>query len=223
MVDRLLSASAGEGVEVKSAHHPALDGLRGLAIAAVAAFHLWPEHVRGGWLGVSLFFTLSGFLVVGLLDAEVSSTGRVKLGRFLERRVRRLMPAAVVTIATVFIATVIVDDQPVRDIGYDALAAVLNVFNWRTASDPVGYGAIFADEPSALDHFWSLAIEEQFYLVVPALIAWWRRPTAVVAMMTAFGLAGVVLWWGSADAYVATPVRALEIAAGGALALMLAR
>ena len=202
---------------------PGLDGLRGLAVAWVLAFHLWPDVVRGGWLGVGLFFTLSGYLIAGLLDAEVTSTGRLRLGRFMARRVRRLLPAALVTISGALALTAIVDDQPLRTIGIDALTAALNVFNWHASLDAVGYAGIFEAAPEPLAHFWSLAIEEQFYLVFPAAVALTRRPGRVVCAMAAIGLVGVWLWWGSTDAYVATPVRALEIAAGAGLAVAQAR
>ena len=212
-------ASSGAGAR----RHLGLDGLRGLAVAWVVLFHLWPDVVPGGWLGVGLFFTLSGYLVVGLIDAEVSATGRLRLGRFMARRVRRLMPAALLTIASVLALTAALDDQALREVGFDALTAVLNVFNWRTALDTAGYAAIFEARPEPLAHFWSLAIEEQFYLLFPAAAALTRRTALVVWAMVIAGLVGVVLWWGSADAYVATPVRALEIAAGAGLALAVAR
>ena len=202
---------------------PGLDGLRGLAVVWVLAFHLWPDAVRGGWLGVGLFFTLSGYLIAGLIDAEVTATGRLRLGRFMARRARRLLPAALVTIAATLVLTAVLDDQPLRIIGIDALTATLNVFNWHASLDEVGYAGIFADTPEPLAHFWSLAIEEQFYLVFPAAVALIRRPGRVVAAMAVLGLGGVWLWWGSTDAYVATPVRALEIAAGAGLALAQAR
>ena len=209
--------------------HPGLDGLRGVAVALIVAFHLWPATVRGGWLGVGLFFTLSGYLIFGLIHAELASTGRFRLGRFMARRVRRLMPAALVTVVATLALTAVLDDQAIRAVGFDAVnphAAVLNVFNWRTASDPGGYAAIFSlsDLPGApLDHFWSLAIEEQFYLIVPAALALTRRPVVVLGSMAAIGVGGVALWWGSVDAYVATPVRGLEIAAGAALAVAATR
>ena len=217
------SASASSAPPRSDRRLPGLDGLRGLAVAWVLAFHLWPDVVRGGWLGVGLFFTLSGYLIAGLIDAEVTSTGRLRLGRFMARRVRRLLPAALVTIAATLALTALLDDQPLRTIGIDALTAALNVFNWHASLDEAGYAGIFEAAPAPLEHFWSLAIEEQFYLVFPAAVALIRRPGRVVAAMAIIGLAGVWLWWGSTDAYVATPVRALEIAAGAGLAVAQAR
>ena len=208
---------------VSGVRYPGLDGLRGVAVALVVSFHLWPDVVRGGWLGVSLFFTLSGYLIIGLIDNEVSSTGRLRLGRFMARRVRRLMPAALVTISATVALTALLSEQALQDVGVDALMAVLNVFNWHAATDPGGYAAIFEVAKTPLEHFWSLAIEEQFYLLVPAAVAWIRRPAPVVVALTALGLGGLILWWGSPDAYLATPVRALEIAAGAGLALLVAR
>jgi peptidoglycan/LPS O-acetylase OafA/YrhL len=218
------SEPAPSGASSRAASRlPGLDGLRGWAVAWVLAFHLWPDVVRGGWLGVGLFFTLSGYLIAGLIDAEVTSTGHLRLGRFMARRVRRLLPAALVTIAATLAWTAILDDQPLRIIGIDALTAALNVFNWHASLDEVGYAGIFDAAPEPLAHFWSLAIEEQFYLVFPAAVALIRKPGRVVGAMAAIGLGGVWLWWGSTDAYVATPVRALEIAAGAGLAVAQAR
>lgn len=218
------ASASGSGVKSgRGSRLPGLDGLRGLAVAWVLAFHLWPDAVRGGWLGVGLFFTLSGYLIAGLLDTEVTATGRLRLGRFMARRVRRLLPAALVTIAATLALTALVDDQPLRTIGIDSLTAALNVFNWHASLDEAGYAGIFEAAPAPLEHFWSLAIEEQFYLVFPAAVALVRRPGRVVAAMAAIGLVGVWLWWGSTDAYVATPVRALEIAAGAGLAVAQAR
>ncbi len=211
--------AADDATAVVGARHQGLDGLRGVAVAWVVAFHLWPGVVRGGWLGVGLFFTLSGYLILGLIDAEVSATGRLRLGRFMARRVRRLMPAALVTISGAVALTALMTEQPLRTVGLDGLAAVLNVFNWRAATDPGGYAAIFEATSSPLEHFWSLAIEEQFYVLVPVAVTLVRRPGPVVTAMVVAGLGGVALWWGSPDAYVATPVRALEIAAGAGLAL----
>lgn len=150
------------------AHEPALDGLRGLAVAAVVAFHL--EHLTGGFLGVDLFFVLSGFLITSLLLVEAGGRGRIGLGRFWSRRARRLLPALfllLVGVAALILRFTPADDRP----GFrgDALSTLAYVANWHALADTAGYWDIFA-QPSPLDHMWSLAIEEQFYLASPLLV-----------------------------------------------------
>ena len=199
-------------------HHRGLDGLRGLAVALVLVFHLWPGLLVGAWLGVGLFFTLSGFLVVGMLDAELARTGGVDLKRFFERRVRRLVPAAVVAVVAALMLAAWVDDQPMRFVAFDALAAAGNVHNWAVAVVDSPHGRV-----DPLGHFWSLSVEAQLYLVVPTLVVLGRRPVAAVAAMVAAGAAGVMLWWGSVDAYVATPVRMAEFSTGALFAVVAAR
>lgn len=199
---------------------PELDGLRGLAVVAVVAYHAWPDAVPGGWLGVSVFFTLSGFLITGILLRDHAPTG-ASLGRFWLTRARRLLPAALVTIVVAVMATAIVDADSVRRVAGDALASIGYAQNWREAAAPGGYGAIFDTGLRPLAHMWSLSIEEQAYLVLPLLTLWLgaRRMLLVGGLVA---LAGTVLWWGSPDAYYATPVRLLEVLAGAALAVWLA-
>ncbi len=210
-------ALVGPGV-----HIPALDGLRGVAVVAVVVYHLWPDAVPGGWLGVSLFFTLSGFLVVGLLDDDLSD-GSVDLAHFYRRRVRRLLPAALVTIGAVVLITAIVEHDSAQRVAVDGFWAVLNSANWHQMAASDGYGAIFDQTVRPLAHMWSLAIEEQFYLTIPLLIAWSKKPVGVVIGGGVVALAGQVIWWGSADSYFASPVRFAEIVAGAALALAVRR
>ncbi len=203
-------------------HIPALDGLRGFAVVAVVAYHLWPDAVPGGWLGVSLFFTLSGFLVVGLLDDELSG-GSLDLTRFYRRRVRRLLPVGLLTVAAVVLITSFSEPDSAQRVAVDGFWAVLNSANWRQMLGSDGYGAIFDQTVRPLAHMWSLSIEEQFYLTVPLLIAWTRRPVMIVAAGAGMAVLGQVIWWGSVDSYFASPVRAAEIVAGAALALVVRR
>ena len=198
---------------------PALDGVRGLAVVAVIAFHAWPWLVQGGWLGVGLFFTLSGYLIVSLVLRDLTDDD-FDLRGFMTKRFRRLLPAALLTIAATLGATAILEPDAIDRVAGDALAAVLNVANWRGVFEPVGYEALFDDSARPLAHFWSLAIEEQFYLVVPALLVLTKRPKLVIAGLWVVAAASIALLWGNSDAYLATPVRIAEILAGATLALV---
>jgi peptidoglycan/LPS O-acetylase OafA/YrhL len=171
-------------------YQPGLDGLRGLAVAAVVAFHLGSGWATGGYLGVSLFFTLSGVLIGTLILNEIVTTGRFALWRFWQRRARRLLPPALVTLAIVAVGRLLTTSLAATSRG-DVVAAGLNVANWHYLAKGSSYAELFGG-PSALLHFWSLAIEEQFYLVVGAfavlLAARANRPVRlvfVVAMVTA--------------------------------------
>ncbi|NLA37639.1 MAG: acyltransferase, partial [Actinobacteria bacterium] len=150
-------------------HLPGLDGLRGLAVVAVVLFHGNWTWARGGFVGVSVFFTLSGFLITSLLIAEHRRHSTVSLRRFWTRRFGRLLPAAWLTIAATVIAAARLGQYGGEDRG-DALASLFQVANWRFLLSGASYGDVFA-APSPFRHFWSLAIEEQVYVVLPVLIA----------------------------------------------------
>jgi peptidoglycan/LPS O-acetylase OafA/YrhL len=215
-------------------HQPGLDGLRALAVVAVCLYHARFAWAAGGFLGVSLFFTLSGFLITSLLVREHSGAERVDLKRFWSRRFRRLMPAAVATLGLVVAMGWLgaFDDQQLRALRGDVPAALFWVVNWRFVLAGTSYGAAQAS-PSPLEHFWSLSVEEQFYFVFPlvlvACLAWAGRSRrllvavlAVVAAVSAL-LCGI-LAAGSVDrAYFGTDARMLELVAGALLACALAR
>jgi peptidoglycan/LPS O-acetylase OafA/YrhL len=158
----------------------ALDGLRGVAILMVVAYHAAPGVVRGGFVGVSVFFTLSGYLIGTRLIDEWSDTGRLDLVRFWSKRARRLLPAALVTIVVSAVVAYRRGDFD-RTLGRAGLAAATYHQNWYQLSRSGGYGALF-DRASPLDHFWSLAIEEQFYLMWPMIVG-------LIASRTAYWLA----------------------------------
>ena len=156
-----------------SAREPALDGLRGLAVAGVLLFHGGFAWAGGGFLGVSIFFTLSGFLITSLLlvehDADGRSRSRISLRHFWARRARRILPAALIALA--FVGALRADgrrraSRP-RQLPGDGLSALAQVANWRFVLGDQSYASLFS-APSPVQHFWSLAIEEQFYLVLPA-------------------------------------------------------
>src|SRR5260221_6961507 len=150
-------------------HQPALDGLRGLAVAGVLLFH--GGHLTGGFLGVDAFFVLSGFLITSLLLAEAGDRGGIALGAFWARRARRLLPALACVLAAVAVYAVLyakADD--LATIRGDALATIGYFANWRAIFTSPDYWAMFRNQ-SPLDHTWSLALEEQFYLVWPLIAA----------------------------------------------------
>jgi peptidoglycan/LPS O-acetylase OafA/YrhL len=235
-------AGMGEAKEGRGlGYRPALDGLRAVAVVAVLLFHSGFEWARGGYLGVSAFFTLSGFLITSLLLDERRRTGSISLRRFWGRRIRRLMPAAMATIAlgAIWVAT----SAPyavAADFRADGFAALFDVANWRFIAADRGYLDTFALATgttlpqSPVLHFWSLAIEEQFYLLFPPLllglsIAARGRRTAIGAALAllAAGSVGLGLWLGTgADnsrAYFGTDTRAAELLVGALLAVTLQR
>ena len=210
----------------------ALDGLRGAAVAGVLLFH--GGHLIGGFLGVDLFFVLSGFLITSLLLVESTNTGRIGLGHFWARRARRLLPAlAGVLVGVALYCVVFARPEELANIRGDALATLAYIANWRAIFQGADYWMLFS-APSPLQHTWSLAIEEQFYLVWPlvfvGLLAWFGRraplATFVVALIGA-AISAVLLWvlYDPLDvsrAYFGTDTRAGGVLLGAALAAALA-
>lgn len=218
------------------AHEPALDGLRGVAVAAVVAFHL--GHLDGGFLGVDLFFVLSGFLITSLLVTEARRRGTIGLRRFWVRRARRLLPALLVML--VGVAVLLTAFTPAGDrprFRADALATLGYAANWERMARDLTYWDIFS-QPSPLDHTWSLAIEEQFYLVWPlvamAVLGWrwrwratqrarWLGAVAVGGALASLVLLGVT--YSPVDtnrAYFGTDTRIGATLGGAALAAIVA-
>ncbi len=152
------------------AHVRALDGLRGIAVVLAVLFHFLPREVPGGFLGVDVFFVLSGFLITSLALGEHRSTGRVSASAFFARRARRLLPAAVTAIVVSVAIAMALDSAAYRGtIRGQAVASLLYVNNWWAIAQNDTYGAIFGVE-SPLTQFWSLSIEEQFYIVLPVVL-----------------------------------------------------
>ena len=214
------------------AHIPALDGLRGLAVVAVLLFHGGLTWATGGFLGVDVFFVLSGFLITSLLLGEQRSTGTIGLGGFWSRRARRLLPALLLLIAAVAAATTLFDPSAQVSLRDDALAALAYVANWRFVMEGADYfGRTAADSP--LNHLWSLAIEEQFYLVWPLVVlavARGRRAATWVGVVAGTGAvastAALVLLHRGADdvsrVYYGTDTRAHTVLIGALVAAILA-
>ena len=208
----------------------ALDGLRGIAVAAVVIYHLSPDLLPGGFLGVSVFFVLSGYLITTLLLGESGATGSIGLRRFWGRRFRRLMPAALATLAVaIVVAALIGDAHQLKTLPGDVTAAALYVANWRFIAVGTTYGAHY-QQPSVVQHFWSLAIEEQFYVVVALVAALLARfaPSRRTWFLTFGGLAiasmATTIVLGPTDTnrvYFGTFTRAFELLAGSLLAIAL--
>jgi peptidoglycan/LPS O-acetylase OafA/YrhL len=215
-------------------YHPALDGVRALSVAAVLLFHGGVRALGGGFLGVDAFFVLSGFLITSLLLAEHQRSGRIDLPAFWARRARRLLPALLLVLAVVVVVghwALPAEELPALRL--DVLAAIAYVANWRMLSRGGGYFAETA-APSAVQHTWSLGIEEQFYLFWPLLVV------ALLVLARRHGRAGLLVVCGAgaagsafaaarlfdpADvdrAYYGTDTRAMALLVGAALAVALA-
>ena len=172
-------------------HVPALDGIRGLAVIAVLLFHGGVSWAKGGFLGVDTFFVLSGLLITSLLLDEVTTTDRVDLRRFWARRARRLVPALLLLLAaTALFAATVAAAGSLESLRKDAFAALLYVSNWRFILAGADYFEATAT-PSVLRHTWSLAIEEQFYVVWPLVLAAVARARASTRLAWVAGIAGV--------------------------------
>lgn len=153
----------------KSRYIPALDGLRTLAVVAVVLYHLNLTWAQGGLLGVTIFFVLSGYLITRLLLNEVAKTGRINLKSFWIRRIRRLFPAVVTVVVVTCALCTIFNHVMLTKMRPDILPSLLFFNNWWQIAQNVSYFNALGD-PSPLTHFWSLAIEEQFYLIWPPLL-----------------------------------------------------
>ena len=152
-----------------------IQALRAVAILLVLGFHVWPTLIRGGYIGVDVFFVISGYLITGNLLREVRATGRVDLATFYATRARRLLPAASLTLVAVGMAAYLWMPQSTwGTITADMTASTMYAENWMLVRRSVDYLA--QDQaPSPLQHFWSLSVEEQFYFGWPLLIAWGGR------------------------------------------------
>jgi peptidoglycan/LPS O-acetylase OafA/YrhL len=210
---------------------PALDGLRGLGVLGVVFFHA-EGALRGGYLGVDLFFVLSGYLITSILLAEHAATGKIDLYAFWVRRARRLLPALLALMPAIALhGALLAKPEEVRSIRGDALATLGYVANWRTIFENKSYWEIFA-APSPLEHTWSLAIEEQFYVLWPLLVGLLlvvlhRTKRALLVVTIALALASALAMLLLYDAertsrvYMGSDTRAAAILVGAALAVLL--
>lgn len=238
-----------DGRRTRGRHVPSLfrsdiQALRAIAVLLVVVYHLRPERLTGGYIGVDVFFVISGFLITSHLLREATRSGRVRLGAFWAARARRILPASLVAIAaTVLVSLLVVPVTALANLQTQALASIFYVQNWVLASDSVDYSAA-ENDATAFQHFWSLSVEEQFYLFWPLIVvlALWvvtRRSRVSDAgrggefalrrnLLLMFGVvvAGsfvysvVMVLDGRADAYFVTTTRVWELGAGGLLAVI---
>ncbi|MFD6814932.1 acyltransferase family protein [Enteractinococcus coprophilus] len=217
-----------------------LQGLRALAVGLVLLFHLWPHHISGGFVGVDVFFVVSGFLITGHLYRELSQTGRISLSKFWARRVMRLLPLAFTVLVISFIAMLVFLPQTVWSMNVrQLLGSLFYIENWVLAADSVDYMAA-DNEPSLVQHYWSLSIEEQFYVLLPLIfvgiylltkhrgdqltsqqharqvIIWSLTGIIVLSFIFSVGFTN----YNPAQAYFVTPTRFWEFATGGLLAML---
>ncbi|EST38971.1 hypothetical protein N566_04630 [Streptomycetaceae bacterium MP113-05] len=208
--------------------------MRAVAVGSVLAYHAGVPLVSGGYIGVDVFFVISGFLITGLLVRELESSGTISLTGFYARRARRLLPSSVaVLLAVALLAGFLMSPVERRSVAADLVAAALYVVNWQQASLAVDYSAMGADA-SPVQHFWSLAVEEQFYLVWPLVllaVVWGCRkrggravrPRLAAALATiavvSFAYSVHLTQTEAGAAYFSTLTRGWELAAGGLLAL----
>lgn len=158
----------GDRKKTNTPYLAGLDGLRAVAVIAVLAYHLFPTVVRGGFIGVDIFFVISGFLITSLLITEHATTGRINLKKFWARRARRLLPALFVTIIVSCSVALLIGGDILVGLGRQVLGAATFSANWVE----VATGANYFDASSLhlFTNFWSLAVEEQFYAVWPFII-----------------------------------------------------
>ncbi|MHA7171465.1 acyltransferase family protein [Arthrobacter monumenti] len=210
-----------------------IQGLRALAVSLVVIYHLWPNRLSGGFVGVDAFFVISGYLITAHLLAKPPARFH-DLARFWSRRIRRLLPASLVVLAITAVATrLLAPPTQWEQISREIISSALYIENWALASSATDYLAA-DNSASPVQHFWSLSVEEQFYLFWPILLlaAFWvaRRfklsPTTtaravisgVIVLSLAFSVSATINE--PASAYFITPTRMWELAMGGAIAAL---
>ena len=215
-------------------YQPALDGLRAFAVAAVIAYHFGAGWAPGGFLGVDAFFVLSGYLITSLLLTEWGRSGHVSLPAFWARRARRLLPALLVVLGAVALyAAVLAPASQLETLRSDGISSLFYFANWHFVLSGQSYFDLFS-LPSPMRHLWSLAIEEQFYLVWPLIVLVCLRvgrgSRTVLAGVCVAGIAASVavmaMLYEPADpsrAYYGTDARAHTLLVGAVLALVLTR
>jgi len=219
----------------KEGFRPDIQGLRAIAVGIVVLYHFWPKHLQGGFVGVDIFFVISGFLITQHLVSKPPRRPR-DFAAFWARRIRRLLPASLLVLCATLAGVYALGNESVwQDTGKQAAASALYVQNWVLAFSSVDYLAE-DNAPTAVQHFWSLSVEEQFYFVWPLIIAalvafGLMRKHLMATLRIGLGvlvLAGLLysVWYTdkqAAMAYFVTTTRLWELAAGGLTAVLFMR
>src|SRR5579871_3941423 len=208
---------------------PGIDGLRAIAVAAVFVYHADQAWLPGGFLGVDVFFVISGYLITSLLIAELAATGGVQLARFWAGRARRLLPALFLLLAVCLLIGATVERNKLVMLRGDALSSIFYVANWRFIFEHESYFAQFG-RPPLLRHLWSLAVEEQFYLIWPPLflaLSRIRHRTVVPVLVALAALGSTALMWAlytpgadTSRVFYGTDTRAAPLLVGVLLAFV---
>ncbi len=209
-----------------------IQALRAIAVGSVMLYHLWPNRLTGGYVGVDVFFAISGFLITSHLVAEIDRTGRLRPARFWARRAKRLVPASTLVLLLTAVGVVTwVPRNLWRQFLTEIIASTVQVQNWLLAHDSVDYLAA-NNSPSPTQHFWTLSAEEQFYVALPLLLLaatllarllhrGHRQVILAGLLLTVAGSLGYSIWLTATTpgvAYFSTLTRAWEFAAGALLA-----
>ncbi|MCW4385587.1 acyltransferase [Salinibacterium sp. SYSU T00001] len=214
---------------------PHIQGLRAVAVLLVVVFHFWPGRLSGGFIGVDIFFVISGFLITAHLVRELTDTQRINLPQFWSRRIRRLLPASIAVLLFCSVATLLV--LPLSGLGdtvREILASTFYIENWVLAANSVDYLAA-ENDPTMAQHYWTLSLEEQFYVLWPLLLLagvslgakflTQKRTAALVTtviVVSALSLVFSVVYTAlePAPAFFVTFTRMWEFGAGALLALL---
>ncbi len=213
-----------------------IQGVRGFALVLVLACHAEVPGFAGGFVGLDVFYVLSGFLITGLILTELDRRGDVSISRFYARRAKRLLPLAVTVLAFVVVGSALLY-SPLQNqkVSGDVLSAALYVVNWHFIAESVDYFAFHNQLISPVQHYWSLSVEEQFYLLWPltlgvgaGLARWrgWSMRRTIALLVVPLGVASLIYSVGftpehTRAAYFSTLTRMWELAMGGVLALAL--
>ena len=216
---------------------PHVQGLRAIAVLCVVLYHFWPGRLTGGYIGVDIFFVISGFLITAHLMRELTATGTVRLGQFWARRARRLLPASLLVLlfcALVAMSPYLMPTSALPNEVREILASTFYVENWYLALNSADY-LNHAGSPTTVQHYWSLSLEEQFYVMWPLIMllaAWigvkWfrgeRRRTVIAALgvvtVVSFVFCVVFTITNPAPAYFVTFGRMWQFGVGAMVALV---